>query len=236
MCALLYCGAVIKRPQIWLSVALSLDGYMDDAAPLPRVFSDQQDRAAVDQLRAQSDAILVGANTIRCDDPKLLVRSEELRRERVSQGKPEHPIKVTLTRSAELDPQGQFFCAGTPRKIVFAPVSAQGKLRAQLKSAAQIEPLSESPAEAIDSMIERLAGLGVEVLMVEGGAQIHNAFLSSGKFDRLRIAWAPLFLGQAGRAPFAAGLLQARSNLSLSKVEQVGGLCVAWFENVRAGR
>lgn len=80
---------VIERPHVLLSAAVSLDGYLDDASETRLVLSNDEDWARVDGLRAASDAILVGANTVRADDPRLLVRSPELVAKRVAEGRPE---------------------------------------------------------------------------------------------------------------------------------------------------
>ena len=66
------------RPYTLLSCCVSLDGYLDDAGPQRLVLSPAADLDRVDAERAGCDAILVGAETVRRDDPRLLVRSEEL--------------------------------------------------------------------------------------------------------------------------------------------------------------
>ncbi len=71
------------RPHVLFSVATSIDGYIDDTSESRLLLSDQDDFDRVDEVRAGVDAILVGANTIRRDDPRLLVRSGERQEERV---------------------------------------------------------------------------------------------------------------------------------------------------------
>ena len=108
------------RPYVVLSCAMSLDGYIDDASPQRLILSNPADLDRVDEMRASVDAILVGAGTIRRDNPRLLVRSAERRAERIALGRPESPIKVTLTRSGDLNPAADFFAAGSGEKIVYA--------------------------------------------------------------------------------------------------------------------
>ena len=67
----------MTRPYVILSCAMSMDGYLDSAAPHKLAMSNPADFDRVDQLRADSDAIMVGASTVRRDDPRLLVRSDE---------------------------------------------------------------------------------------------------------------------------------------------------------------
>ncbi|HWN31983.1 MAG TPA: dihydrofolate reductase family protein, partial [Pseudonocardia sp.] len=102
----------MARPYVLLSAAVSVDGYLDDASLERLMLSSPEDFDAVDEVRAGVDAILVGAGTVRADNPRLLVRSAELRRERVARGRPASPTKVTLSTSGELDPAAAFFTAG----------------------------------------------------------------------------------------------------------------------------
>src|SRR5580692_11620902 len=87
------------RPHVILSAAMSADGYIDDASASRLVLSDAADLDRVDELRAASDAILVGAQTIRADNPRLVVRSMARRERRCDQGLAPSPLKVTLTVS-----------------------------------------------------------------------------------------------------------------------------------------
>ncbi len=91
-------AAVPERPYTVLSCSVSLDGYLGGATRERLVLSNAADLARVDAVRADSDAILVGAGTVRDDDPRLLVRDPLLRADRRSRGLPESPVKVTLTR------------------------------------------------------------------------------------------------------------------------------------------
>ncbi len=103
-----------ERPYVLLSVAASVDGYIDDASARRLILSDAADLDRVDELRAGCDAILVGAGTIRRDNPRLLVRSPARRAARLARGLTASPAKVTLTRSGDLDPAASFFTAGDP--------------------------------------------------------------------------------------------------------------------------
>jgi 5-amino-6-(5-phosphoribosylamino)uracil reductase len=109
---------VTERPYVLLSAAMSADGYIDDASGTRLVLSDETDLDRVDELRAASDAILVGAQTVRADDPRLLVRSPARRQRRLELGRPASPRRVTITRSGGLDPKARFFAAVPDRPLV----------------------------------------------------------------------------------------------------------------------
>ena len=105
--------------KVTVSTAVSADGYLDDRSPDRLILSTPEDWAEVHRLRAACDAILVGAETIRRDNPSLLVGDEVLRRERIDRGLPSNPVKVTLTASCRLSPEANFFTRGDQEKIVF---------------------------------------------------------------------------------------------------------------------
>src|SRR5215475_1212238 len=102
----------MRPARVVLSCAMSLDGYIDDTTATRLMLSSKEDFDRVDTERAAADAVLVGANTIRKDNPRLLVRSEILRAERLRRGRPASPAKVTITGSGRLSPDSQFFTAG----------------------------------------------------------------------------------------------------------------------------
>src|ERR1700746_60899 len=98
-----------ERPYVVLSCAISLDGCLDSTGPDRLVLSGTEDLDRVDAERAAADAILVGAGTIRRDEPRPLVRAPRRGAARVARGQPEHPLGVTLTASGDLDPGARFF-------------------------------------------------------------------------------------------------------------------------------
>ena len=88
---------------------MSVDGYLDDATHQRLILSSDADLDRVDEVRANADAILVGATTIRRDNPWLRVRSAARREARQARGELADPVRVTITRSGNLDPAARFF-------------------------------------------------------------------------------------------------------------------------------
>src|SRR4051812_40762392 len=105
-----------ERPYVVLSVATSIDGYIDDTSPDRLLLSNADDFDRVDQVRAESDAILIGGTTLRRDNPRLLVNSPERRAARVAAGKSAYPLKVTVTASGDLGRNLKFWHHGD-RKV-----------------------------------------------------------------------------------------------------------------------
>ncbi|MEV6182078.1 dihydrofolate reductase family protein [Streptomyces sp. NPDC052015] len=179
-------------PYVLLSAAVSLDGYLDDTGPDRLLLSGPADFDRVDEVRASVDAILVGAGTIRADNPRLLVNSPERRAARRAAGKPEYPLKVTVSGSGELDPAANFWHTGG-EKVVYT--TDQGAERARsLGLAADVVPLG--PGLDWRRLLEHLHDVrGVRRLMVEGGGTVHTQLLQEGLADELQLVLAPLFVG-----------------------------------------
>jgi 5-amino-6-(5-phosphoribosylamino)uracil reductase len=121
-----------------------IDGYLDTATDERLVLSSDADLDRVDALRADSDAILVGAATLRNDNPRLLVRAPSRRAERTARGLPSTPIKVTVTSRAELDPCADFFVTGDTEKLVYCPTDAVAEARCRLGAGSGRSPRSST--------------------------------------------------------------------------------------------
>ena len=193
---------MIDRPYVTLSSAISLDGYLDTATPPRLALSNAADFDRVDEVRALNDAILVGARTVRKDNPRLLVRSDERQSRREAAGRPRFPWKVTVTASGDLDPQAAFFTEGDTTKIVYCPTSKAKRIRRRLGSQALVVGLGEEITMA--DLVTDLGDRGMRRLMVEGGGRILTQFLASGLVDELDLAVAPIFVGDR-RAPRFVG-------------------------------
>ncbi|MET7780389.1 dihydrofolate reductase family protein [Streptomyces mirabilis] len=187
------------RPYVLLSAATSVDGYLDDTSPDRLRLSNAADFDRVDQVRAESDAILIGANTMRRDNPRLLVNSEERRAKRIADGRSEYPLKVTVTASGDLSSDLNFWHHGGS-KLVVTVDSAVEKVRATLGDLADV--VSVGPELDWGRALDELGRRGVGRLMVEGGGTIHTQLMSQGLADEVHLAIAPLLVGQPEAARF----------------------------------
>lgn len=192
-----------------LSVAMSVDGHIDDGSPQRLLLSNAADLDRVDAERAAVDAIMVGAGTIRRDDPRLLVRNPERVAARVAAGNPAQPAKITLTRGGDLDPAARFFTAGDAEKIVYLPAGVPPPPR--LDALATVVPAGDPLDPAL--VLRDLAGRGIRRLLVEGGTAVHTLLLTADLVDEIQLVVAPLFVGDpdaprfvgAGAFPHDAG-------------------------------
>lgn len=189
----------MRRPYVQLKAAVSLDGCLDDVAKQRLVLSSAEDLAAGDGLRAMSDAILVGAQTLRKDAPRLMVRDEAHIAARIQRHQPAQPRKIVITRSGQLPPSNPFFTAGSGAKRVYAPQSVVAALHRALGAQVEVRPLPTDDTW-LSVLLGDLYTSGVRQLLVEGGAQVHRAFLRAKCFDALRLAIAPVVVADQ-RAP-----------------------------------
>jgi 5-amino-6-(5-phosphoribosylamino)uracil reductase len=181
---------VPSRPYVLLSCATSADGYLDDATPRRLILSGPADLDRVDEVRAGCDAILVGAQTVRTDNPRLLIRDPRRSARRVARGLPPHPARVTLTATGDLDRGARFFAPGALR-LVYCATPALARAANLRDSAVLIDagdPLS------VAFMLADLTERGVARLLVEGGARVLGDFLAAGQADELNLAVAPFFV------------------------------------------
>ena len=197
-----------ERPYTLLSCSMSIDGYIDGASESRLLLSNELDLDRVDRVRAGVDAILVGATTVRNDNPRLLVRDPERRRRRRERGLPEHPTKVTVPERGQLDPTSRFIaddgtdCVGSLSEVVAAG-----------------DPVRMA------EVAEDLHARGVRRLMVEGGGAVHTQFLADDLADELQLVVAPFFVGEPGARRFvgeASFPWHPGHRARLASTEQIG--------------
>jgi 5-amino-6-(5-phosphoribosylamino)uracil reductase len=212
-----------ERPYTLLSCGMSIDGYLGSAAPRRLELSNDADFDRVDAVRASCDAILVGAATVRIDNPRLLVRSPSRRRQRAARGLAPSPIKVTLTERVELDPHAEFFTTGAIEKLVYCTTPRVPAARSRLGTVATV--VDAGPRVKMRGLTEDLGERGVQRLMVEGGGTVHTQFLTDNLVDELQLVVAPFFVGDSratrfvsdGQFPWNPG-----RRAELAEVRQIG--------------
>lgn len=217
-----------ERPYVLLSCAMSVDGYIDDGTPDRLVLSNPEDFDRVDEVRAGCDAILIGSNTIRRDNPRLLVNSEERRRGREARGLPAYPLKVTVTASGALDRDLKFFNTGGGR-VVYCPDGAADAAKSNLGDLADV--VTTGPVVDLEAMLDDLGARGVRRLMVEGGGQIHTQFLTHGLADEIQLVIAPFFVGGGGPRFVNDGVFpnDFRDRMRVAEVRPVGDVVLVRY-------
>ena len=214
---------MLERPYVLLSCGMSIDGYVDSPSDERLLLSNDADFDRVDEVRAGCDAILVGAGTVRVDNPRLLIRDEARRKARMAQGLPPDPVKVTVTTSCDLDPAARFFTLGDADKLVYCATPALPGAEEKLGKVATVVDGGD-PVD-LTRVITDLSARGVDRLMVEGGGTVLTQFLTADLVDELHLVVAPLFVGDS-RAPRLVGNgcfpWTAERRAPLAGVRQIG--------------
>jgi 2,5-diamino-6-(ribosylamino)-4(3H)-pyrimidinone 5'-phosphate reductase len=213
----------IKRPTVIVNVAMSADGKIDTVARKGAAISSPEDQVRVDRLRASVDAVLVGGRTLVHEDPKLTVKSADLRRQRKADGKPENPAKIGVVSLADLKPGGAFLTAGPARRLIFTTRRTPPELIKKLERAGAEVFVAGDKAVNLKQILKSLEDLDLHLVLVEGGGTLIAEFLRLDLVDDLYAYIAPrLFGGSTAPTPTdGPGFLLAKApRLELVSVER----------------
>jgi 2,5-diamino-6-(ribosylamino)-4(3H)-pyrimidinone 5'-phosphate reductase len=216
---------------------MSLDGKISTIERKQVKISNKEDFARVDALRAGADAVMVGSNTVAIDDPKLTVKSEELRRERVEKGMPENPTKIMVGSIRNIRTDGDFLNYGNAEKIIFTTEKEEKAKIEALKKKAKVYVLGKEKAN-IHEMVDILAGLGMKRIMVEGGGTLNYEMLEAGLVDEIYVAVGPKIFGGKDAPTLADGdglPYEKAIDLEPISIETIGDVFVLKYKVLRVG-
>lgn len=189
----------LGRPHVTLKIAMTLDGKIADREGASRWITGETARAEAHRLRSESDAILVGIGTVLLDDPELTVR--------LGRPWPREPYRIVLDAGARTPVEARVVRTATPaRTLVMIGHDAPNDHAERLSRAGPVVVRGPERHGHVDleAVLTELHRREVRALLVEGGAEVHGAFLEAGLVDRVVVFIAPLLLG--GRAaPSAVG-------------------------------
>ena len=169
---------------------MTLDGQLAAADGTSQWISSPEARRDAHRLRAEVDAVMVGAGTVRADDPRLTVRLAP-----DGGGDEKQPVPVIVAGSGPLPAGAQLFRRDP---VVLAP--REGDLPGRLI----VAPDSTGDRVDLANGLDRLGSLGIATIMLEGGAGLFRSFLDAGLIDRAVLYYGPLLAGGAG-LPLARG-------------------------------
>ncbi|WP_066378282.1 MULTISPECIES: RibD family protein [unclassified Anabaena] len=197
---------VQHRPQTTVVLAMSADGKIADYRRSPARFGSSADKAHLEEQIAASDAILLGAGTVRAYGTTLTVSRPMLLQHRIKQGKPAQPVHIVITQSATLNPEMKFFQQPVKRWLL---TTTAGALSWEESQGTLPPTVGESPPKfdqilvfetsqgKIDMVatVAHLASLGITRLAVLGGGALVASMLESDLIDELWVTVCPLILG-----------------------------------------
>jgi 2,5-diamino-6-(ribosylamino)-4(3H)-pyrimidinone 5'-phosphate reductase len=214
----------MNRPFVFINVAMTADGKIDTVARKGAAISSARDKERVNALRAESDAVMVGGKTLLAEDPKLTVKSESLRAERVARGLAPNPIKVGIVsdvgangHSPLLDPHSKFIHEGGARVVIFTTNRTSKDKLEILRSQGVDVFVHASKRVDLERVMQTLNELGVKRLMVEGGATLNFELLRLGLVDEVSAFIAPMIFGGESAPTMVAGAGWESAALSESK-------------------
>ena len=170
-------------PHVTYKAAVSLDGKVAGADGASRRISGHESRRLVHAMRARADAVLIGAGTLRRDDPLLTVRDCEGR----------GPLRVVLTRSGSLPLGSRLFSGALETPTLVLAAGMEDTLEKALSAlGVQVERFDGSLQDAL----RHLAARGALDVILEGGPSLAAALLAEGLVDRVALFVAPLIIGR----------------------------------------
>ncbi|MDP3001737.1 MAG: bifunctional diaminohydroxyphosphoribosylaminopyrimidine deaminase/5-amino-6-(5-phosphoribosylamino)uracil reductase RibD [Bacteroidales bacterium] len=195
-----------KRPYITLKWAQSADGYLDisrseDHKTEPTWITGKPERVLVHKWRASEQAILVGAGTVRADDPRLNVR----------EWKGTHPLRIILSSSGSLNKES--VVNETDGKVIVFTHN----MNANIAKAIKVRLDDNVPSSL--QIAGYLFSAGIQSLLIEGGAKVLNHFISNGLWDEARVFTGGNYFKGGVKAPLIHGTLLSRTIFSGSSLE-----------------
>jgi 2,5-diamino-6-(ribosylamino)-4(3H)-pyrimidinone 5'-phosphate reductase len=225
----------VERPFVYVNMAMTADGKITSASREYPKFTSAHDKKVMDRLRAEADAVLVGAGTLRADDPPLHVRDLEMRQYRHSLGKPEELARIAVTSSLDLDPDLRFFRNSQEARIVATVEEAPEDRARRLADIAEVWRVGRGRVD-LTELLARLRARGVERLLVEGGGELNWELVEQSLLDELYVTIAPCLLGGHDAPTLLEGKglgMDRRMRLRLAAVDRHDDELYCRFEVIR---
>ena len=216
------------KPFVFINIAASVDGKISDESRRQLKISCEEDFKRVDKLRAESDAIMVGIGTVLADDPRLTVKSEELRGWRTDQGKPENPIRVVVDSRCRIPLNAKVLNKEAKTIVAVSKLADRSRVE-KLRHKAEVVTFGESKVD-LRALMRYLYKIGVRKVMVEGGATLNYGLLKEGLVDEIYVYYGSMIIGGAKAPTIVDGSsFNPPIELELISIEKLGrGVLTKW--------
>ena len=188
------------RPHVTLKAGMTLDGKIADLHGTSRWITGERARREAHRLRSESDAIVVGIGTVLRDDPELTVR--------LGQPWPREPLRVVLDTQARTPVGARLIRAGQASRALIAVGAEAPESRVRPLAAAGATVVACRTRDGrvdLGALLAELFAREARAVLVEGGGEVHGAFLDAGLVDRVAMFTAPLLIGGRGATPVVGG-------------------------------
>lgn len=203
-------------PFIRLKMGMSLDGRTAMASGESQWITSAEAREDVQKFRAQSSAILTGSGTVLQDDPSLTVRLADIKRQ---------PLRVVLDSQLRISTQVKLLSGGSP-VVIFTRSQDESIIKPLQQRGAKVITVPGTEAGLnLKAVLERLAELEVNEVLVEAGATLAGSFVSAGLVDELVIYTAPVLMGDNARGLFhlpEINSMSQKTTLNFRDIRQIG--------------
>jgi len=228
-------------PWILVKVATSLDGKIGLKGVSRILFSCPESLKLVHRLRAWCDAIMVGANTIRIDNPQLTCRLHEFESVKLIENddliypRPashRNPVRIIISRNLDISMSSGIFDISDARTIVFCDCNANNEKIIKLKAMDVSIELVDSSDDGLnlEMVLRRLAEMGIMSVMVEGGGSLIGSLMSKGFVDEIYISVTPIIIGEASSVGWISKNLTENfhemSGFKINGVFKIGTDCI----------
>ncbi|EMA30689.1 2,5-diamino-6-(ribosylamino)-4(3H)-pyrimidinone 5'-phosphate reductase [Haloarcula japonica] len=213
-----------------VNAAMSADGKLSSRRREQIAISGPDDFDRVDQLRADSDAVMVGVGTILADDPSLTVDDADRRAARADRGDPENPARVIADSRIRTPPDATVL-DGRAQTYLLVSEAAPPDFIEEMEDAGAYVIAAGQDRVDLTTTLAKLEGDGIDQLMVEGGGELIFGLLEEALVDELFVYIGPKVIG--GRdAPTLAdgdGFIEDFPEPELAGVERVDdGVVLHW--------
>lgn len=173
------------RPYTILNAAMTLDGKIATSTGSSEV-SSKEDLERVHELRKESDAIMVGINTVLTDDPRLTVH-------KIPSNKEDNPLRIVVDSKART-PLNYRILNDDAETLIAVSKKADSEKIKKLKERAEVFISGDEKVDLI-SLMDYIKKTGINILMLEGGSTLNFSMLYLGLVDEMRICIAPKIVG-----------------------------------------
>jgi len=212
-----------SRPRVILSAAMSLDGKIATKTGDSEL-SSKQDKVRIHKLRSKVDAILVGSNTVKRDDPLLTVRYV----------KGKNPLRIVVDSKATINQKSQIIrtCKKIPTIVAVSKKASRQNISKLKKHPLEIMVIGEKRVN-IKSLLKSLSKKKIKTLLVEGGGTINWEFIKLGLVDELIVTITPYLIGGQNAITLVEGEgfshIHKSTKLKLKKISQIGNEIVLHY-------